>query len=342
MKVGTHSRAHPTGQTMQPGRSCPLHYRYSPQVFVRAPQLRADALYVVGGLYGNVPALEAVLELAARERATLVFNGDFNWFDIDDAAFRAINAEVLRHHALRGNVETEISSDEDSDTASNGCGCAYPDEVSDEDVARSNAISEMLRATARRHADLRARLAALPMHCVAEVGGLRVAIVHGDLESLAGWSLAQDHLISSEKQKVVLNQILISMCRIVASSHTCLPVARQFDCRAGAYAVFNNGAAGMPNFRATQYGVITRIATSPARAATPLYGTRIERVYVDALPLAYEPVRWEREFLAQWPPGSAAYLSYYQRIVHGPAYSVGEANRVAVSNGDAARPKAIA
>ena len=327
---------------MQPGRSCPLHYRYAPQVFVRPPDVHADTLYVIGGLYGNVPALEAVLELAARERATLVFNGDFNWFDIGDAAFRSINEAVLRHHALRGNVETEIASDDD--TASNGCGCAYPDEVSDEDVARSNAISVMLRATARRHDDVRLRLAALPMHAVARVGGVRVAIVHGDLESLAGWALSQDNLAIGDKNNIVYNQILTSMCRIVASSHTCLPVAQRFDGAAGAYAVFNNGAAGMPNFRDSAFGVITRIATTPARARTvvPLYGTRIDGVHVDALPVAYDTVRWEREFLAQWPPGSPAYLSYHRRIVSGPAYSLREANRVTVSNNHTTRPIRVA
>ncbi|HTD90985.1 MAG TPA: hypothetical protein VK663_10005, partial [Burkholderiales bacterium] len=67
---------------MQPGRSCPLHYRYSPKDFARAPDFNADTLYVIGGLYGNVPALQAALALAAQEPApvTLAFNGDFNWF----------------------------------------------------------------------------------------------------------------------------------------------------------------------------------------------------------------------------------------------------------------------
>ena len=44
-----------------PGRSCPLHYRYRPEVFaIEAPaHLRSlDVLYVVGGLYGNPLALE--------------------------------------------------------------------------------------------------------------------------------------------------------------------------------------------------------------------------------------------------------------------------------------------
>ena len=54
----------------RPGRSCPCHYRYSPAVFSRAPDLEAQSLYIVGGLYGNPFALEAVLDLARRENAT--------------------------------------------------------------------------------------------------------------------------------------------------------------------------------------------------------------------------------------------------------------------------------
>ena len=71
----------------RPGRTCPTAYRYSPRVFDRAPEIEADTLYVAGGLYGNVEALAAIAALAAREPGpvTLVFNGDFHWFDVDDA-----------------------------------------------------------------------------------------------------------------------------------------------------------------------------------------------------------------------------------------------------------------
>lgn len=309
---------------MQPGRSCPLHYRYSPQVFAREADFHADTLYVIGGLYGNRPALEAVLELAAREQATLMFNGDFNWFNIDDTAFRAINHEVLQHHASRGNVETEIADDDDDA----GCGCAYPDDVSDEDVARSNAISVQLRNTARRHTDLRVRLAALPMHAVAAVGATRVAIVHGDLESLAGWSLAQDRLALGESENIVLNQIITTQCRIVASSHTCLPVARTRDAPGltqGPCAIINNGAAGMPNFHGTHHGVITRISVRASPRVAPLHALRIGDVHVEALPLHYDHARWVSDFRANWPPGSPAEVSYYRRITQGPAYTPREA-----------------
>ena len=66
------------------GRSCPLTYRYEPEALGRATQLEADTIYVVGGLYGNPAALQALLERADREPGgppAIVFNGDFHWLD---------------------------------------------------------------------------------------------------------------------------------------------------------------------------------------------------------------------------------------------------------------------
>ena len=104
-----------------PGRTCPLWYRYSPTVFRRDPEIVADTIYVIGGLYGNLEALECALALAAREPRPprLVFNGDFHWFDVSCDDFARVTREVLGHVALRGNVETEIGSE---DTGA-GCGC---------------------------------------------------------------------------------------------------------------------------------------------------------------------------------------------------------------------------
>ena len=66
----------------RPGRVCPANYRYSPKVFDRAADIEAETLYVVGGLYGNVEALERILAMAEDEPhpVTLAFNGDFHWF----------------------------------------------------------------------------------------------------------------------------------------------------------------------------------------------------------------------------------------------------------------------
>jgi myo-inositol 2-dehydrogenase/D-chiro-inositol 1-dehydrogenase len=49
-----------------PGRSCPLAYQYQPEALAQPAQLEADTLYVVGGLYGNPAALQALLERADR------------------------------------------------------------------------------------------------------------------------------------------------------------------------------------------------------------------------------------------------------------------------------------
>ena len=44
-----------------------------------------------------------------------------------------------------------------------------------------------------------------------------------------------------------------------APEASCLPVLMDFATRDGRGVVANNGAAGMPNFAGTQFGVITRI-----------------------------------------------------------------------------------
>ncbi len=311
---------------MQLGRSCPLSYRYAPTALACAPELSAETLYVIGGLYGNRQALDWIEARAARERdpVVLIFNGDFNWFNIAREHFIEINEIVLKHAALRGNVETELAGD---DTAA-GCGCGYPDFVNDAEVERSNRIIERLRETSRTVPALRARLGALPMHLVAEVGGVRIGIVHGDAESLAGWGFSQEMLRDAAPRESAAAWFETAEVRVFASSHTCLPVMQNFDTPRGRYLLANNGAAGMPNFHGTRYGLITRISRTAAPDA--LYGTALEGVRIEALPVHYDHARFERAFLANWPVGSPAHASYYRRISVGPSYQPGDAVRLKV------------
>ncbi len=301
----------------RPGRACPTSYRYAPRVFDRAPDLAADTLYVAGGLYGNVEAMQALLALVAQERhaATLVFNGDFHWFDVDPSDFRRISEGVERHRTIRGNVETEIAG-EDSGA---GCGCAYPDDVDDGDVERSNAILERLRATAKGFPDARTRLARLPMHLVARVGGAKVGIVHGDCSSLAGWGFAQDALDNPGHARWIENGFRDARVDVFAGSHTCLPALRDFEFEHGRGVVANNGAAGMPNFAKEAFGLVTRISVDPAEDS--LYGARVAGVFVDALAVRYDAIAWRSRFLASWPEGSAAHRSYFRRISQGPRFA---------------------
>ena len=321
------------------GRSCPLHYRYAPTVFHASAAHSCEVLYVVGGLYGNEQALARVLELFAAEPGPkqLVFNGDFNWFNIAPQAFERVNTAVLDHLATRGNVETELQPqgnaphDEDNDA---GCGCAYPDWVGDEVVRHSNSIMRHLRATAQQFPELVARLAQLPMHLRVDVGGHRVGIVHGDAESLAGWGFAQESLRDAAHAARIAQWFAQAQVDVFACSHTCLPVfytghaEGHVQAHGGAPIVLNNGAAGMPNFTGTPYGLLTRIATHPYTGSTHAFGLPANTragLHMDAIAVQFDTTRWQQAFLAQWPAGSAAHDSYWSRISAGPNYQVAQA-----------------
>ena len=313
--------------TTAPGRTCPLHYHYGPAVFRQPPahDLAAlDVLYVVGGLYGNELALHEVLRLFEAEtgRKRLVFNGDFHWFDIDPATFDRVQRVVLAHTALRGNVETELA---DAKPASdNGCGCAYPDWVGDGVVERSNRIHQRLWQAVT--AEQRQQLAALPMWLRASVGDLSVGIVHGDAQSLAGWGFAQEHLSQVEHRAQVREWFAVAGVGAFACSHTCLPVFQRIQSAPGSGHgwVFNNGAAGMPNFSGDTAGLLTRIATTafagPQRRAGAMLGTGLGAVFVDAIAIEVDAAQVQQAFLAQWPAGSDAHASYFGRIQAGPDY----------------------
>jgi hypothetical protein len=225
-----------------------------------------------------------------------------------------INKKVLRHDAIRGNVETELAAPH-SDA---GCGCAYPDSVSDAEVARSNEIMLRLRETAADFPELTRALERLPMHMVASVGKIRVGIVHGDSDSLAGWSYSAERLGERAGMEKLRADFVEANVDVLASSHTCRAVATTLYAQGRTRALFNNGAAGMPSICGERYGLLTRISTRVA--PTSAYGTSIRDVFIQAVPVRYDHERWLAAFLKNWPQGSAAYTSYFQRLCRGPAH----------------------
>lgn len=319
--------------SLDTGRTCPPHYGYGPARLAACPTVPADTLFCVGGLYGNLQALDAV---EARVRADpgggsvrVVFNGDFNFFNATPAAWDEINTRVSAWEATLGNVEFEAAMLGGAELSHSGCGCAYPEYVDDSVVERANAIVSQLRTAASSALPrVRSWLSQLPMYAAYQVGGARVAVVHGDALALAGWGLAVEQL-DVRRVSCWLDR---ANADIFASTHTCTAHAHAIprSCApspasaAGAHAplgaVFNNGAAGIPNFECERAGLMTRISadwtTVPEDA---VYGLALPELGVraDAIPVAYDHERWLACFERWWPPGSAGHAGYAARIERG-------------------------
>jgi hypothetical protein len=156
-----------------------------------------------------------------------------------------------------------------------------------------------------------------------------VGIAHGDAESLAGWQFSQEALRDRPERAQAL--LAAAGIDLFACTHTCLPVMQEFVTPRGRALVVNNGAAGMPNFRDTHFGLATRIAHEPSGGG--LYGTRLGAVVIEAVPVRYDHDAWLARFDRVWPAGSPANLSYRKRIACGPAYDIEQALRIGAPTG---------
>ena len=317
---------------MTEGRSCPIAYRYRPESLCASPEtVNADVLYIIGGLYGNVAALDEIDRMAAAEmeqgrKVELMFNGDFNWFNASDQLFREVNERVLKHRASLGNVDYELANPNDGA----GCGCAYPNFVDQGVVERSNAMMERLQALASGHPDIQDRLNALPRTRCLIFGGLKVLVVHGDPESLAGWGLAWEAFTEGNESQLA-KWFADTGADVIASTHTCLPVLWSGEVEGRARLVVNNGAAGMGNLADDARGLITRVVRQSGDSARPdesgpqpVSERTIADVGVSLVPVAFDLHAWLKEFDGLWPAHSPAAISYRDRLAHGTGLSPAE------------------
>lgn len=326
--------------TAAPGRVCPTSYVHPPGALQVPAVLRADTLYVAGGLYGNPDALDALERLARvdirnGDVVAIVLNGDFHWFDADADWFMTIHERTRQWTLLAGNVELELA--EPSSGA--GCGCAYPEHVSDCTVQRSNAIMQRLQGAAERAN--RTLLGRLPRIISAQIGSARVLCLHGDTETIAGWRFAAEHLAPADSPlrrrlnvstrvtelSALEADFRASAADVIACSHTCLPVYCRLAVEGTERILANNGAAGMPNFDDAIYGIATRISKNAAPPPASLFGTSTGNLRCDAVKLDYDHSRWLKRFLSVWPEGTSAHASYFPRLNGNVGYSVDEALR---------------
>ncbi|MBS3805220.1 MAG: hypothetical protein KGY54_11770 [Oleiphilaceae bacterium] len=310
--------------TASEGRSCPIHYRYKPEELLRRPEFwNDDVVYVVGGLYGNPFALDEIEAMADRERAAglsvrILFNGDFNWFNADRRLFASINDRVLGHEAMLGNVEYELANP----GGEAGCGCAYPAFVDDGTVERSNRIMQKLQQVAGNDVKNRQKLGSLPRWRSIIFGGLKVLVLHGDPESLAGWGLSREVLAQSDGNRLA-DWFRRTGADVILCTHTCLPLTWSGEVDGRNRCLLNNGSAGMANLEGDARGFLVRLGASESPHG-PVAFHRLTDLRLSLDPIAFDLKRWLSLFDRLWPTGSDAALSYRQRLVSGTRLTAGE------------------
>lgn len=293
------------------GRVCPIDYRLDQSLFTADPEMHTDTLYVVGGLYGNPFALDAIEQMAAREQEQplIVLNGDVHWFDKTAENFMDIERRIAKYVPLVGNVEAELRRQTDVGV---GCGCSYPNCESDAAVSRSNRIHKMLSIAVHEHPECKEPLMGRPPAMTVDVAGVKVGITHGDEKLIGGWDCSRESLEDPTRQDELSRWMKGAGIRVFATTHTCASVGIALSDGL----LINNGAAGLPNFEGQRFGIISRIATTPAEEA--IFSAQVDGLYVEAVPVRYDHDAYVEWFDGLWPRLSPAAVSYRDRIVNGP------------------------
>lgn len=296
---------------MEKGRNCSLEYILRKDWTKKIKKLKAEVVYIVGGLYGNSYALEIINKMAQDENAKVVFNGDMHWFDVEKKDFLKVEELSKDSIKLLGNVEFELLND----TSSLGCGCNYPEDVSDGVVERSNIIHNMMKENIKGD-DILNNIKERSKTLVLDFLGKKIAITHGDEKSMSGWECSNDNLKLESRKKELDRWFEENNIDILATTHTCLPVV--YD--NGKNTVINNGAAGMANIQGQTFGLITRIAKSNHEKA--IYSEFRDGLYIELVKVDFDIEKFKLWFEEIWPDDSSASISYKSRIINGTSLEI--------------------
>ncbi|MDP2354622.1 MAG: metallophosphoesterase family protein [Beijerinckiaceae bacterium] len=187
-----------------------------------------DPLLIFGGAYSNLEATQAMLAEAARRGvapANIICTGDVVAYCADAQA----TLDLVMQSGVRvvmGNCEESLAVSADD------CGCGF----------EAGTACDLLSATWYAYAakqvrdDQRAWMGALPRRLDIEIGGSRLAVIHGGVEQIAGYVFASTN--AAEKSR----QIALTGADGVIGGHCGLPFTQIIDGRLW----HNAGAIGMP------------------------------------------------------------------------------------------------
>ena len=143
-----------------------------------------DTWLVFGGPYSNVQALDALLAEAARRAippARMICTGDVVAYAADPVA--------VTERMMAAGIPTIMGNCEESLAAEAGdCGCGFAEGTACDLLARGW-YAHATRSLASHH---RTWMAGLPRRIVLEIGGRRLAVLHGAAGSINRFLFASD------------------------------------------------------------------------------------------------------------------------------------------------------
>ncbi len=191
--------------------------------------IRSDKpVLLFGGPYGNIQATRAVFAEARRlkiSKSRIVCTGDLAAYCGDPVATIDLVAES-GIHVIMGNCDEQLASSADA------CACGFP----------SDSLCERLSSAWFAHAnglvrsDQRQWLGRLPRRIDLELGGRRLAVIHGSPSAINRFVFATTPI------EIKREEITLAGCDGVIGGHCGLPFTQIIDGRLW----HNAGVAGMP------------------------------------------------------------------------------------------------
>lgn len=186
-----------------------------------------DPVLVFGGPYSNLEATQALLEEARRLQippSRIVCTGDLCAYCADPQAV----VDLLRASGVRvvmGNCEESLATD------ATGCGCGFSEE------SACAALSELWYRYANSNIDSESRvwMGSLPHRIDLEIGGRRLAVIHGGVNQI-------NRFVFASSDEAVEEELAAADCDGVIGGHCGLPFTRQI----GGRLWHNAGAIGLP------------------------------------------------------------------------------------------------
>lgn len=197
----------------------------------RGSQVMDGPVLVFGGPYGNLQATEAVLAEAQRRGVPptrVVCTGDLVAYCGDPVATiaRVRDAGVL---VVMGNCDEQLAM------SATDCGCGFAEGSACDRLS----AAWFARVDAAVAADDRAWLATLPRRLDIEIGGRRLAVVHGGIARVNQFIFATSPLDEKRRQ---LELVAAEGCDGIIGGHSGLPFTQVIDGRLW----HNAGVIGMP------------------------------------------------------------------------------------------------